>query len=106
MASNGHNTDAPASIKYSILVSRDIVRITLFIASLNDMDICTCDIGNTYINMKCREKLWTVAGKYFGLSDRVSVTIIARALYGLKSRGAAWSAKLAEKLNYTGHIST
>ena len=56
--------------------------------------------------MNCREKLWTVSGKYFGLLDRVSVMIISRALYGLKSRGAAWSAKLAETLNYTGHIST
>ena len=84
LVANGHKTDAPASITYSSVVSRDIVRVSLLIVSLNDLDICACDISNTYLNAKCREKLWTIEGKEFGPLDRVSVMLIARALYGLK----------------------
>ncbi|GFH50414.1 pol protein [Chaetoceros tenuissimus] len=64
-------------------------------ASLNGLDVFACDIGNAYLNANCRKKLWTLAGPEFG-SEKGSVMIIARALYGLKSSGAAWRAKLAE----------
>jgi len=49
------------------------------------------------LNAECREKIWTVAGPEFG-SDEGTVMLITRALYGLKSSGAAWRAKLAETL--------
>ena len=84
LVSGDHKTDAIANITYSSVVSRDIVRVSFLIVSLNDLDICACDISNTYLNAKCREKLWTIEGKEFGPLDRVSVMLIARALYGLK----------------------
>ncbi len=46
---------------------------------------------------KCREKIWTKAGPEFG-SDEGKVMIIVRALYGLRSSGAAVRALLAETL--------
>ena len=64
------------------------MRLALLIASFNGLDISCCDIGNAYLNADCREKLWTVAGSEFG-SEKGTVMIIARALYGLKSSGAA-----------------
>ena len=85
------------------MVSRDSVRISFLIASLNDLDICDCDIGKSYLNAKFRERLWTVSGTYFGPSDRESVMIIARALYGLKYSGSAWRAKPAKTLNSMGY---
>ena len=30
--------------------------------ALNSVDIRTADIGNAYLNAKCGEKIWTVAG--------------------------------------------
>ena len=72
LVADGHRTDAPASITYSSVVSRDSVRICLMIASLNDLDVFTCDIGNAYLNANCREKLWTIAGPEFG-SDKGSI---------------------------------
>ena len=69
-------------------MSRDSVRIALTIASLNSLEVSACDIGNAYLNASCREKLWTLAGPEFG-SEKGAVMIIARALYGLKSLGAA-----------------
>ena len=46
MVADGHKRDAPDSIKYLSVVSRDIVRIAFIIASLDDLDICACDTGN------------------------------------------------------------
>ncbi|GFH55427.1 hypothetical protein CTEN210_11903 [Chaetoceros tenuissimus] len=103
LVADGHKTDAPASITYSSVVSRDSVRICLMAASLNGLDVFACDIGNAYLNANCREKLWTVAGPEFG-SEKGSVMIIARALYGLKSSGAAWRAKLAETMSEIGYF--
>jgi len=85
LVADGHKTEPPASVTYSSVVSRDSVRIALTIASLNSLHLSACDIGNAYLNAACREKLWTVAGPEFG-SEKGSVMIIARALYGLNPR--------------------
>ena len=100
------NKDDPASITYSSVVSRKIIRFAFPITSLNDLDICACDIGNAYLNENFSENLWTVAEKYFFPSYRGSVIIIDRGLYGLKSSGLAWREMLAEILNSVWYSST
>ena len=62
LVADGHKIGAPASITYSIVISRDSVRIVFLIVSFNDLDFCACNIGKANHNAKCREKLWTVAG--------------------------------------------
>jgi len=101
----GHTTDTPDSTTYSSVVSQESVRIAFLIAALNDLQIFAADVGNAYLNAPCREKIWTRAGKEFG-SDEGSVMIIVRALYGLKTSGAAWRATLAQKLMDMGYVST
>ena len=39
-----HKTATPASITYSLVVSRDLVRIALTIAALNELYLLACDI--------------------------------------------------------------
>jgi len=102
---DGHKTRPPSSITYSSVVSRDSVRIALTIASLNSLEVSACDIGNAYLNAQCREKLWTVTGPEFG-SDKGSIMIIAKALYGLKSSGAAWRLTLAATMERLGYRPT
>ena len=97
LVAGGHTTEAPSSLTYSSVVSRDSVRIALTIAALNDLDVLGCDIQNAYISAPCREKIYTVAGREFG-SDAGKVMIIVRALYGLKSSGAAFRSMLANTL--------
>jgi hypothetical protein len=75
------------------------------LASFLDLEILSCDIGNAYINAPCREKIWCVAGPEFGPEDEGSVLIIERALYGLKSSGAAWRAMLAQTMRDLGYKS-
>jgi len=105
LVADGHKTRSPTSITYSSVVSWDSVRIALTIASLNSLHVSACDIGNAYVNATCREKLWTVAGPEFG-SDKGSVMTIARALYGLKSSGAAWRSTLAQTMEILGYRPT
>ena len=105
LVADGHKTAPPTSITYSSVVSRDSVSIALTLASLNSLEVSACDIGNAYLNAPCREKLWTVAGSEFG-SEQGSIMIITRALYGLKSSGAAWRATLAQSMEQLGYSST
>ena len=86
-------------------MSRESVRIAFLLASLNDLDIFACDIGNAYLIDKLREKIWTEAETEFG-TEKGMVMIISRELYGLKSSGAACRAKIAETLILLGYISS
>ena len=105
LVADGHKTEPPTSMTYSSVVARDSVRIALTIASLNCLEISSCDIGNAYLNAPCREKLKTVAGAEFG-SEKGAVMIISRALYSLKSSGAAWRPTLAQTMEFLGYKPT
>jgi hypothetical protein len=65
----------------------------------------SCDIGNAYLNAPCREKIWFKAGIECG-EHKGKVMIVTRALYGLKSSGAAWRSMFAESLRKMGWIPT
>ena len=62
---DGRTTAPLSSIAYSSFVSRDSVGIAFLLSSLNEIYIFACDIGNAYLNAKCREKIWTEAGAEF-----------------------------------------
>ena len=94
----GHTTETPTSLAYSSVVSRDSVRILLLAAAFNGLQVMACDIQNAYLTANCHEKIWTYVGPEFG-SERGRPMIIRKALYGLKSSGAAFRAHLAETLH-------
>ena len=50
----GHTTDTPSSIMYYSVVSRDSIRIAFTLATINSVEIRSADIGNAYLNKKCR----------------------------------------------------
>ena len=105
LVANGNETETPASLTYSSVVSRDSVRIALLMASLNELEVLACDIQNAYLTADCREKIYIIAGPEFG-SLEGSIMIIRKALYGLKSSGAAFRAHLAETLYDLSYIPT
>ena len=105
LVADGHKTEAPSSITYSSVVSRDSVRICLLAAALNDLDVQAGDIENAYLTALTREKKWTRAGPEFG-ADEGKIFIVTKALYGLKSAGAAFRAFLAERLDEMGFRSS
>jgi len=104
LVAGGHLTDVPSNLTYSSVVSRESVRIMFLIAALNDLQILSADIGNAYLNAPNREKVYAIAGKEFG-SKAGQLVIIVRALYGLKSAGAAWRSHLASSLIALGYQS-
>ena len=105
LVAGGHTTDALATLTYSSVVSRDSVRIALTIAALNGLEGMACDIQNAYLATDSREKIWTRAGPEFGLESG-TIMLIRKALYGLKSSGAAFHAHLAETLYDIGFVPT
>ncbi len=98
----GHMTNPPSTITYSSVVSRDSVRIVFLLAALNDANLLSTDIGNAYLNASPREKVYTTTGPKFGQEYQGRSVLIMRALYGLKSSGAAWRAHLANTLHQLG----
>ena len=83
----GHVTDPPYTITYANVVSREIVRISLTLAALNDLPLNVAEIQNAYITAPVTEEIWTVLGPEFG-EDYGRKAIVVQAFYGLKSSGA------------------
>jgi Reverse transcriptase (RNA-dependent DNA polymerase) len=101
---DGSKTNPPAFMTFATGVSRESVRIILMIASLNGLLVLSADIQNAYLHAQCRERVYVRAGKEFG-SDQGAIMIIDRALYGLKTSGAAFRALVAEQLWDMGYRS-
>ena len=70
---NGFTIEAPFSLCYSSVVSRDSVRLTFLIAALNELDVFVCNIGNAYLNAPCQEKIWFKSGIECGQSAKGKV---------------------------------
>ena len=51
-----HTTSPPSSITYSSVLSRNSVRISFLLASLNGLEIISWDIGNKCLDANCRER--------------------------------------------------
>ena len=63
-------------------------------AALNDLEVKSGDILNAYVQAPVTEKVWTTLGPEFS-KDAGKTAVIVRALYGLKSAGAApWGVSL------------
>ncbi|KAL7461107.1 hypothetical protein ACHAXS_003421, partial [Conticribra weissflogii] len=97
-------TDVPPTITYASVVSRETVRIALTMAALNALKVMAADIMNAYITAPNKEKIWTLLGPEFG-KDKGRKAIVVRALYGLKSAGAAFRSHLADCMRQLGYES-
>ena len=102
LVADGHrHKDVPSHLTYSSVASRESVRMGFLLAALNDLDIMACDIGNAYLNAPNREKVHvTVGAELFGKEHEGKKAIIVRALYGLKSAGAAWRSMFANAIQH------
>ncbi len=76
LGAGGHLTEAPATITYASVVSRETVRLDLTFASLNDLKVKVGDVLNAYITAPVKEKVWTILGPKFGLDSGKSAVIV------------------------------
>ena len=108
LVAGGHrNKHVPTYTTFSTVASRDSVRLMFLIAALNDLDLLSADIGNAYLNAKCRERVHVKCGaELFGQEHKGKWAVICRALYGLKTSGASWRQHLASEIRNLGFTNT
>ena len=73
-------------------------------AALNHLEVESGEILNAYIQASVTEKMWTILGSEFG-KDAGKTAVIVRALYSLKSAGAAFRSHLARCMECIGYES-
>jgi Reverse transcriptase (RNA-dependent DNA polymerase) len=105
LVARGDMTDTPPTLTYSSVVSRESGRIAFLVAALNDLELMMFGVGNAYLSPATSEKLYTTTGKEFGAEEEGKLMISQRALYGLKSSGAAYRAHFAAALTEIGFTS-
>ena len=85
------------------LFSRESVRIAFTYAALNNIDICTVDILNAYLQAPSSEKYYIPkCGLEFGLKNVGKRAKIVRALYGGKSSGRDFPNHLRSCMTHLG----
>ena len=83
LVAGGHLTPDPIDSIYSGVVSTRSLRLSIFLAKLNNMKVWGADIGNAYLEATTKEKLYIVAGPEFE-ELQGHMLVIHKALYGLK----------------------
>jgi hypothetical protein len=100
----GNMTEAPSTLTYASVVSRESVRIALTLAALNDLEVKTADIANAFLQAPVTEKIWIICGSEFGPNAGKKAVMI-RSLYGLCSAGASFRNHLADCMRQLGYQS-
>ena len=57
LVAGGHMVEAPKSLTFASVVSRESVRIALTLAALNGLEVKTSEIQNIYLTAPCSEKV-------------------------------------------------
>ena len=79
---DGHRSPKPYKSTYAGIVRKESVRIALIYAALNELDVMTADIQNTYLQAPSSEKYYIIRGHEFGLENVGKPALIKHALYG------------------------
>ena len=85
LVAGGHLTLDPMDSIYSGVVSTISLRLSIFLAKLNNMKVWGADTGNAYLEATTKENLYIVAGPEFE-ELKGHVLVIHKALYGLKAQ--------------------
>ena len=65
LVADGHLTKQPMETVYSGVVSIRNLRLAMFLAELNNLELWGADVGNAYLQALSREKLYIVGGPEF-----------------------------------------
>ena len=97
----GHLTLDPGEDSYSGAIAPDAVRLGMFAAAHNGLQVVAADIGNAYLHAKTKEKVYTILGEeYESLGGKT--LIFDKGLYGLKTSGARFHEHLSDILRKMG----
>jgi Reverse transcriptase (RNA-dependent DNA polymerase) len=101
LVAGGHLTPTPTESIYSGVVSLRGLRIIIFLAELNQLELWGADVGSAYLEATTNEKVYFIAGDDFGTLSGHTL-VIKKALYGLRSSGARWHDHFADILHDLG----
>ena len=101
IVANGSITEDLGHDIYSGVISIDNVRLALFLAQLNNLEVVATDISGAFLYADCKENIYTVAPDNWGALGG-KILKFAKSLYGLKSSSAAFAEHLAERLYAIG----
>ena len=86
-------TPDPKDSIYSGVVSTRSLRLSIFLAKLNNMKVWAADLGNAYLEATTREKLYIVAGPEFE-ELQGHLLVIHKGLHALEIPGLRWSQRI------------
>jgi Reverse transcriptase (RNA-dependent DNA polymerase) len=86
LVAGGHMKEVNTESVYSGVVSLRGIRLVIFLAELNHLELWGSDVGNAYLEALTKEKVYIIGAPEFG--DLAGHTLlIFKALYGLRSSG-------------------
>ena len=98
---DGHLIKEPNETVYSGVDSLRNLRLAMFLAELNNLQLWGADVGKAYLQALTREKLNIVGGPEF-IELQGCVLVMHKALYGTRSGGACWHDKHFDILHQMG----
>src|SRR6056300_1655760 len=101
LVTDGLLTEVPVDSVYSGVVSIRGLKLMIFLAELNNIEIWGTDVGNAYLEAYTTEKVAIIAGPEFGPLEGHTL-IVSRALYGLRMSGKMWHQRFATCLEEEG----
>jgi hypothetical protein len=101
LVAGGHLTDPNTESVYSGVVSLRGIRLVVFLAELNALELWGADVGNAYLEARTKEKVYIIGGPEFGALEGHTL-LIDKALYGLRSSGLCWHQRFADVLRSIG----
>ena len=105
VVADGHLTKEPMETVYSGVVSIRNLRLAMFLAELNNLELWGADVGNAYLQALTKEKLYIVGGPEFE-ELQAHVLVMYKALYGTRSERACWHDKCFDILHHMGFKSS
>ena len=97
LVARGDMTPEPDEAVYSSVATLRSLRIVIFLAELNGLNLMQGDVSNAYLESYTQEKVYFIAGPEFGHHAGTSF-VIEKALYGLHLSGLRFHERLSKVL--------
>ena len=101
LVAGGHLNNPNTESVYSGVVSLRGIRLVVFLAELNALELWGANVGNAYLEALTKEKVYIVGGPEFGPLQGHTL-LIFKALYGLRSSGLCWHQRFSDVLRAMG----
>jgi hypothetical protein len=100
LMAGGHRVNTEGHVSYSSVVHLDSICLLKVIANAQGLMVLAGDIGNAYLHVDTKEKVYVRCSPEFGPELEGHVAIIKTSLYGLKSSGGSVAHPFCKNASY------